>query len=151
MKQSIKFHCFVFISNDFLLNGVLFLNPLYPEPLYSGPLIPIWDNYYDFRVAVIRFISNLNLKNEIKVVIRLGRESIRFVWKRNKHCSKFCKNTSYLTKIHYVLQKCVISQNLKNWVHTSTSAFWQNCVMFDKTMSFFKFLKIRFTHLLVRV
>ena len=32
----------------------------------------VWDNYNNFRVANIRLISKLNLKNEIKVGIRLG-------------------------------------------------------------------------------
>ncbi len=32
----------------------------------------IWGNYVNFRVVVIRFIANLNLKNEIELAIRLG-------------------------------------------------------------------------------
>ena len=31
----------------------------------------IWENYFNFRMVGIRFISNPNLKNEIKVFIRL--------------------------------------------------------------------------------
>ncbi len=31
----------------------------------------IWDNYYNFRVAIIGFISNPNLKNENKLGIGL--------------------------------------------------------------------------------
>ena len=40
--------------------------------------IIVWDNYDDFRVAIIRLISNINLKNEIKVGIRLGQK-----WSQN--------------------------------------------------------------------
>ena len=36
----------------------------------------IWPNYYNFRVAGIRFISNPNLKDENNVGIRLDRDML---------------------------------------------------------------------------
>ena len=97
--------------------------------MYIQYHIYIWNNYYNVRDAVIGFVANLNLKNEIKVDAKLGQA--------NNHPTGIDqKNHSFLTfknhLLHIAYSLCIVCithiVKIEHVVYMLYVAIWKHCL-----------------------
>ena len=100
------------------------------ECLNLWRLANIWDNYYNFAVASIRFISNPNLKNENKAAIRSDGDMAMDIYiyiytytRMENTCMPTYMNTYIHTKhIHTYMYLCIYDVYIQNTYKTRPAA-----------------------------